>query len=506
MIDFKTQKFAVIGIGDTGLSIINYLHSQNAQIVSICDTRDNPPQLGAVKATLKTLDNNQNWIPDRVRDDEVPLYLGKLNYSQLSIADIIVISPGVSIYDEALQTALRHNKQVIGDIELFAHAIRDWNSKIIGVTGSNGKTTVTALTGFLLEKLSQNTLVAGNIGIPVLTSYLDILKSGAIPEAIVLELSSFQLETLYSLHFDAATVLNISEDHLDRYRDLLEYAYAKSNIFNHCRVQVLNRDDPLTVAMARGGKLVLWFGAGDDNKFTLKKQSVSLYHKIDPGLRRDDDSAVWDDSSVVRDDDKPGDVGVLHLQVGQQTLIPVSELQLVGTHNYFNVLASLALLDAIGIDVSQDAIRQGLREFAGLEHRMQKVLEHDGVLYIEDSKGTNVGAVVAGISGLDRPVHLILGGDGKGQDFVPLRALVMNKCKSVALIGQDKELIADVLAGISIPVEKFATLESAVTFCMKNARAGDCVALSPACASWDMFTNYKERAQVFRDSVYANIK
>ena len=440
------KNFAVIGLGDTGLSIIRYLNYNRANIVKIFDTRENPP--------------NQDKITN------IRLICGKLKYTDFADIDIIVISPGVSIYEPVLQQAMANNKQVVGDIELFALAVKSWGSKIIGITGSNGKTTVTALTGHLTAAYGLKTLVAGNIGTPVLDSFLEIVKSREIPEAIVLELSSFQLETTYSLQLDAATALNISEDHLDRYRDLLEYAYVKANIFNNCAVQVLNFDDILVQAMFRQGKAVKWFGSENNSQFSIRDNC---------------------------------------LQINGEAYFPCDELNLVGRHNYFNTLASLALLESIGIDISSPQIKAGLKSFQGLEHRMQKVTSHNGILYIEDSKGTNVGAVVAGISGLDSKVNLILGGDGKGQDFTPLRNLVQNKCSSVAIIGQDKIAIAKVLDGLPLPVEVFTTLEEAVAFCIKNAKTGECVALSPACASWDMFDNYKHRAKVFIESVYANI-
>lgn len=444
--NFSKDRFAVIGIGDTGLSIIRYLQYHRANIVAVYDTRESPP--------------NQDKI------GELPLHLGSLKYANFGNVDIIVISPGVSIYDAALVQALRNGKQVIGDIELFAQSIKDWPSKVIGITGSNGKSTVTALTGHLATSYGLTTLVAGNIGIPVLDSYLEIMAKGEIPQIIVLELSSFQLETVLSLNLVAATVLNIVADHLDRYRDLLEYAYAKSNIFNNCLTQILNRDDVLVGSMLRGSNSALWFGSDETNQFTVK------------------DGYLWVDGAKY---------------------LACAELGLVGRHNYFNVLASLALLKAGGVDINNKLLKDGLKQFNGLEHRMQKVLVHNGVMYIEDSKGTNVGAVISGVSGLDGMVHLILGGDGKKQDFSPLRQLVATKCKTVAIIGQDKLTIAKVLEGLPVLMGVFNTLPEAVAYCIKNAQSGEAVVLSPACASWDMFDNYKHRAQVFIESIYENI-
>jgi UDP-N-acetylmuramoylalanine--D-glutamate ligase len=444
-INFQEDKFAIVGAGETGRSIYRYLKYRKAHILNVLDTRDSPPEF----------------------IDKVTVIGGKLDYKYLETATVVVISPGVSIYEPAIQKALANNKLVVGDIELFAQQISTCDSKVIGITGSNGKTTVTSLTGFLAAEIGVKTLVAGNIGTQVLDALISIEEAGNYPELIVLELSSFQLETTYSLMLDSATVLNISEDHLDRYRDLLEYAYAKANIFNNCKVQILNFDDQLVMAMSRSNLQQTFFAS--------EKAEYSLIQN---------------------------DLGVF-LAINNRPVLDTRKLQLVGRHNYQNSLASIALLIACGYKL--EMLLDPLTRFAGLEHRMQKIAEADGVIYIEDSKGTNVGAVIAGVSGIDRPVHLILGGDGKGQDFSPLRQMVEYKCKSVALIGQDANKIAEVLAGLP-NIIKYPSLEDAVAACHKNAVAGDAVILSPACASWDMFTNYKHRAQVFSDTVYALIQ
>ncbi len=446
-LDLAKSRFGVIGLGETGLSIIHYLKYHNSKIVRIFDTRDNPP--------------HQDQLT------QFDLCFGSLDYKKMQDIDVLVLSPGVSIYDEALQLALKNGILVVGDIELFALAIKSWNSKVIGITGSNGKTTVTSLTGYLANGLGYKTLVAGNIGDPVLDSYLEVTKTGITPEVVVLELSSFQLESTYSLDLASATVLNISEDHLDRYRDYLEYAYVKANIFNNCKIQVLNELDPFVKAMARPNLEQYYFSINGTSQYTIVKKNSITY-----------------------------------LEINGKQVLDCSKLGLVGTHNFQNCLASIALLDGARINYSEDKLIDLLTKFQGLEHRMQKVLVKDGITYIEDSKGTNVGAVVAGVSGLDMPVNLILGGDGKGQDFSPLRQLVLDKCKSVAIIGQDKLLIDKVLQGINIPIKNFNTLEEAIVFLFENAVSGDCIVLSPACASWDMFDNYKHRARVFVETIY----
>lgn len=450
-ININTDRFAVVGVGDTGISIIKYLKYVNANLVAVFDTRDNPPCHDILK--------------------DINITCGKLNFNNFNNVDTIVISPGISIYDEAIQEAILSGINVIGDIELFALAIKQWGSKVIGITGSNGKTTVTALTGYLAQSLGINTLIAGNIGVPVLDSYVEIMKTKNIPQLIVLELSSFQLESTYSLMLDSASVLNISEDHLDRYRDLLEYAYVKANIFNNCKTQIINKDDVLVNAMLRSHLKHKTFAQSMDADFGVITKENKTY--------------ITNNGKIIVDCDK---------------------LKLVGQHNFLNVGASLGLLDAANIEINDVRLIQALYEFAGLEHRMQKILVDKGVTYIEDSKGTNVGAVVAGVGGLSMPVHLILGGDGKGQDFMPLNSLVRNKCKSVAVIGQDKLELLKVLGDLAIPIANCDTLEEAILFCHKQAVSGDCVVLSPACASWDMFDNYKHRAQVFSDYVNSLVK
>jgi UDP-N-acetylmuramoylalanine--D-glutamate ligase len=460
-INFKQHKFAVIGLGISGISIIDYLEYVKADLIKIFDTRDNPPH------------------QDRVSAYE--LYCGKLEIDRFDEIDVVVISPGVSIYEPVLQELITLGRIIVGDIELFAQAISSWPSRVIGVTGSNGKTTVATLTGYLAKAEGIKTLVAGNIGVPVLHSYIDIMQSGNIPEIIVLELSSFQLESVYSLNLIAATVLNISEDHLDRYRDLLEYAYAKSHIFNNCRAQILNIADPLVAGMARITQAHIWFGQDALANYKI----VSEDHMLS--------SQTSDEGGSIKKQ--------LQLNINGQNYLPCSQLKIVGVHNYLNVLASLALLHEAGVDIYSAKLKDALVNFGGLEHRMQKIATVNGITYIEDSKGTNVGAVVAGVSGLDGPVHLILGGDGKGQDFTPLRQLVINNCKSVAILGQDKYKINQVLTSLALPIKLCSSLEECILFCKSNAVAGDYIVLSPACASWDMFDDYKHRARVFIDYV-----
>lgn len=460
-LDFSATKFAVVGLGETGISIINCLKYYKANIVKVFDTRVSPP----LSESTQDLD----------------LVTGPLDFAEFKDIDIIVVSPGVSIKTKALQECIRHGIKVIGDVELFAILIRNWSSKIIGITGTNGKTTVTSLTSYLAKNLGLTTMTAGNIGPAVLKEYLDIIVNNKpVPELIVLELSSFQLETLYSLTFDAATVLNVTPDHLDRYRDVLEYANSKSNIFDNCKMQVLNLDDSLCRLMSRNHEAQLWFSLYDCYSYTKDATHNSLLH---PRFTLQNHKEE------------------LYLSFDKHNLINTREVSLIGKHNYANILASLALLHAIGINILNDTILNSLKDFVSPSHRMQKIGTIDGITYIEDSKGTNVGAVIAGISGLDQPVHLILGGDGKGQDFSPLTKLVEDKCKSVAIIGKDKELIFNVISSVNIPIKCFDTLEEAVKFLQSNATSNEYIVLSPACASWDMFNDYTHRARVFTNCI-----
>lgn len=452
-IDLQTKKFGVVGCGETGLSVIKYLIRKNLYLKKIFDTRDSPP--------------NIEVINDLIKDKSVSSHFGTLDFNLIKDLDILVLSPGVSIYEKSLQMAIQNNIQIIGDIELFGIIVKEHaNTKVIAITGTNGKTTVTELTGYLLKSIGKSTLIAGNIGLPVLDILADI--DDKMPEFIVLEISSFQLETIRHLQLDVATVLNITEDHLDRYNCLLEYAYVKSQIFNNCKKMLLNLDDNFVMAMKRPQREIYYFSI---NNFSC-------------------------DFSINNN----------YLCVLEKEYLKISDLKLIGLHNYANCLASLGLLYAVGIDIDNNELKNALVNFNGMPHRMQVIGKYNEVYYIEDSKGTNVGATIAGVRGLSMNVHLILGGDGKGQDFTPLYELVKNKCKSVAIIGKDKNKIYDVLKKLTIPIKCFDTLEDSIDFLSKMAQKDEAIVLSPACASWDMFNNYKHRAEVFIDYVRKNQK
>jgi len=364
----------------------------------------------------------------------------------------------------------------VGDIELFAQALKSpvtrhsslvTAPKVLAVTGSNGKSTVTAMTGEILRAAGRRTVVAGNIGTPVLDALAAIEDGADAPEAFVLELSSFQLESTASLEPAAAAMLNLTEDHLDRYDGMAEYAAAKARVFAGEGVQVLNRDDAWSMGMARAGCRRLTFGAGEPRADT------------EWGIRAG----------------RGGDV----LARGAHPLMDLAELPLAGLHNAANALAAHALAYSIG--APDAAAAPALRSFQGLPHRMQKVAEHAGVVFLDDSKGTNVGATVAALAGLRQPVVLIAGGDGKGQDFGPLAPAVRARARAVVLIGRDADRLAQAIAATGVPVGRAAGMEEAVQAAFRASRAGDAVLLSPACASYDMFRNYAHRGDVFGAAV-----
>ncbi len=344
---------------------------------------------------------------------------------------------------------------------------------MLAITGSNGKTTVTALTGALCRAAGLATNVCGNIGDAVLDA---LPADDRWPDVFVLELSSFQLETTRSLAPTAACVLNVTENHLDRYAGIDGYAAAKARIFMNGGIQVLNRDDPRSIAMRIPGRLVQTFGAG-------VPESEESWGLVARGAQADRAPGTW-------------------LARGGALLAPVADLRLVGRHNALNALAALALTSAVAkID---GGVLAALTRFEGLAHRMQRIAEVSGVLFIDDSKGTTVAATQVALEGLGRPVVLIAGGDGKGQDFTPLSAAVEAHCRAVLLIGRDAPAIERALAGAKTLVEHAGTLDAAVARAVRIAAPGDVVLLSPACASLDQFSNYIERGERFAGLVRAH--
>jgi UDP-N-acetylmuramoylalanine--D-glutamate ligase len=353
---------------------------------------------------------------------------------------------------------------VVGDIEIFAQALASpITPKVLAITGTNGKSTVTAMAGAMCRAAGCATAIAGNIGMPVLDA-LAAAEDGTAPaDVFVLELSSFQLESTLSLHPDAAAMLNLTEDHLDRYDSMADYAAAKARVFAGDGVQVLNRDDARSMAMARPGRTVTTFGLGASG-----------------------DGRQWGVRTGVH-----GPV----LARGERELMPLAELPVAGLHNAANALAALALTDAL--DLPEAPLLDALRGFAGLPHRLQRVAELNGVTFYDDSKGTNVGASVAALTGMTRPVILIAGGDGKGQDFSPLAAAVSRRARAVVLIGRDAPLIAVALAAAGCEMLRAGSMDEAVRTAYAACQPGDAVLLSPACASYDMFRSYAHRGEAF---------
>lgn len=454
----KGKNILVLGLGDTGLSAARWLKRRGAAL-RVADSRDDPPHAGKLKTEM----------PD------VPLHTGPFRPASFQDIDLVVKSPGVPLTEPGLSDAVKAGVPVVGDIELFAQALSELKTQnpklktdVLAVSGTNGKTTVTALAGAMCREAGLKTAIAGNIGPPVLDALMKVEDRDCdFPQVWVLELSSFQLETTHTLNPGAATVLNLSEDHLDRYRDIAEYAAAKARIFLGNGIQVLNRNDPFSMGMALPGRRILRFGL--------------------------DAPATAEDWGIAEFDGEPW------LARGAVKLMPLKELRLAGLHNAANSLAALALCHAISLPC--EPLLRALREFKGLPHRVQKVAEIRSVAFYDDSKGTNVGATVAALQGMAQKLVLIAGGDGKGQDFTPLREPVARRARAVVLLGRDREKIAAAIDGCGVPLFRADDMEQAVQISFAQARPNDAVLLSPACASFDMFRNYEHRAEVFVEAV-----
>lgn len=430
----------IVGLGSTGLSCARFLARQGVE-VAITDSRAQPPALEQLRAEL----------PD------IPLFVGGFNEAAFARAERIVLSPGVSLEEPFLARAQTRGVEVIGDIELFARAA---TAPVVAITGTNGKSTVTTLVGEMAIAAGKEVRVGGNLGTPA----LDLLDDTRA-DFYVLELSSFQLETTYSLAGHTAALLNLSPDHLDRYRNQEAYGLAKQRIFRNAALQVVNRDDAPVLALADAARPM--------RGFTLGVPAPG-----DFGLRRRDDRE-W-------------------LAQGEDLLLPADELRMAGRHNLANALAALAI--GTGMGLAMDAMLETLRQFPGLPHRTQWLREHQGVTWYNDSKGTNVGATEAAIAGMSGPVVLIAGGEGKGQDFTPLARVMAAAGRGAVLIGRDALLIEQVLRDV-VPVVHARSMEEAVACADEMAVPGDCVLLSPACASFDMFENYVQRGRVFAAAV-----
>ncbi|MBG8560059.1 MULTISPECIES: UDP-N-acetylmuramoyl-L-alanine--D-glutamate ligase [Pseudomonas] len=433
----------VVGLGKSGMSLVRFLANRGIAF-AVADTRENPPEL----ATLR-------------RDyPQVEVRCGELDVEFLCRADELYVSPGLALATPALQQAAARGVKLSGDIELFA---RNAKAPIIAISGSNAKSTVTTLVGEMAVAAGKRVAVGGNLGTPA----LDLLDDAI--ELYVMELSSFQLETTDQLNAEVATVLNVSEDHMDRYSGLPAYHLAKHRIFRGARQVVVNRQDALSRPLPMENVPCWTFGLNvpDFKGFGLREENGEKY-----------------------------------LAFEFQTLMPVRELKIRGAHNQSNALAALALGHAAGLPF--DAMLASLRTFAGLAHRCQWLRERDGVSWYDDSKATNVGAALAAIEGLgadiDGKLVLVAGGDGKGADFSALRAPVAAHCRAVVLLGRDAERLAQAL-GDSVPLIRVSSLDEAVQQGAALAQPGDAVLLSPACASLDMFKNFEERGRLFAQAV-----
>ncbi|GFE81388.1 UDP-N-acetylmuramoylalanine--D-glutamate ligase [Steroidobacter agaridevorans] len=429
----------VVGLGRTGLSCARYLQSRGLSF-AVTDSRAAPPEAAALKKLAP----------------EAELRFGGFDEALLDGASQIVASPGVSLKEPFLMSAAVRGIPIVGDIELF---VREAKAPIAAITGTNGKSTVTTLVGLMANAAGRRAIAGGNLGRPALE-----LLDDPVPELYVLELSSFQLETTLSLRAAAATVLNVTPDHMDRYATIEEYAAAKERIFQRAQAAIVNMDDIAVRSMRYQSSRV--FG------FSLHADTADYY--------------------VHQQGD---DVVLMH---GRERMIAMSELKIRGLHNAANALASIAMCDALNL--SRPACLQALREFAGLPHRSQWVADVKGVRFVDDSKGTNVGATLAAVAGMPGSLVLIAGGQGKGQDFQPLAQAFRGKVRHVVLIGQDAKQIDAALHGIA--TTQFAKdMNEAVQSAANAARPGETVLLSPACASLDMFRDYGHRGDVFAAAV-----
>jgi len=430
----------VVGLGRTGLSCARYLQSRGIAF-AVTDNRASPPESAALRELAPS----------------VEMRFGAFDESLLDGASQVIASPGVSLREPFLMSAAKRGIPIVGDIELF---VREAKAPIAAITGTNGKSTVTTLVGLMANAAGRRAIAGGNLGRPALE-----LLNDPVPELYVLELSSFQLETTWSLRAAAATVLNVTPDHMDRYVTVEEYATAKERIYQGCEAAIVNMDDAAVRAMNFQSARVLGF--------SLHTDANAEYYVHSQG------------DDVI-------------LMCGRERLVAMSELKIAGLHNAANALASLAMCDALGL--SRPACLQALREFPGLPHRSRWVADISGVRFVDDSKGTNVGATLAAVAGMPGSLVVIAGGQGKGQDFKPLAQAFRGKVRHVVLLGQDAKLLDAALQGVA--TAQFAKdMDEAVKLAANAARPGETVLLSPACASLDMFRDYGHRGDVFAAAV-----
>lgn len=438
----------IVGLGKTGLSCARFLAKQGRGFC-VVDSRTDPPGIEQLKQELP----------------QVQFQLGDIEDSAFVNAEQLILSPGISVREPYVRNARNSGADIFGDIELFARNVK---APVVAITGSNGKSTVTTLLGQMVDAAGLKVKVGGNIGVPA----LDLLE-GELADFYILELSSFQLETTYSLNAIAAVVLNVCEDHMDRYDGLEDYAQAKQAVYRGNGAIVVNADDAVVMAMQ---KQLLRKNA------ERKVITFSLQQPLNQGY------------GIIRHEG-------LYLAKGTEKLLSVADMRMQGEHNWANALAALALGEVMALP--RDVMLEVLRQFPGLPHRTQWVREVKGVNYINDSKGTNVGATVSAIQGLSGRKILIAGGMGKGADFTPLRDVVLHHdVLAVVLLGRDADLMAQVLSP-HVPVHRATDMKDAVNKAEQLALCGDLVLLSPACASFDMFDGFEHRGDCFVAAVEA---
>jgi UDP-N-acetylmuramoylalanine--D-glutamate ligase len=485
---YAGKQALVLGLGESGLAMAQWLARCGAR-VRVADTRTEPQRLFALRQAVP----GAQFVG------------GEFDAALLDGVDFVTLSPGLAPRRELARivpAAAERSIPVWGEIELFAQALaqlrqeRGYAPKVIAVTGTNGKTTVTSLTGLLCRRAGLSTRVAGNISPAALDVLREALQADELPQAWVLELSSFQLHSTFSLQADAATVLNLTQDHLDWHGDMDAYAADKARIFGAGTVRVLNRDDALVMRMAAPGARNVTFGTGapgEPDSFGLVNERGVLWLAAA--------GAGEPDERKRKKGEAPEPVECI-----VNRLMPADALRIRGLHNASNALAALALCRAVGLPLAP--LLHGLREYQGEPHRVELVASIGGVDYYDDSKGTNVGATVAALEGLGKAfggagqqIVLIAGGDGKGQDFAPLAEPSARYVRAVLLIGRDAPRLRAAIEPSGVPLFDLPALPQAVRRASGLARPGDAVLLSPACASLDMFTNYAHRAQVFVDAV-----
>lgn len=433
----------VIGLGETGFSCVNYLVSKNISVI-IADSREHPPKLHACREKFPRL----------------PILLGKFTDAVFSQARTIVVSPGVSLEEPCIRKARENGAEIIGDVELFVRAAK---APIVAITGSNGKSTLTTLMGELINHAGKKAVVCGNIGVPV----LDCL-SLPTPDYYVIELSSFQLDTTYSLKAEVAVVINVSADHMDRYKTFDDYLHSKRHIYDHCRYAVINADEKN-----------IW----EEKSFSHPPLSFTLQSPANPnqfGIQNG------------------------YLVQGENKLIKISELLLQQRHNNQNYLAALAMGKILKLPMK--SMLETVKTFGGLPHRCQRVPTKDGVIWYNDSKGTNVGATIAAIESVGQSVSekiiLIAGGDSKAADLTPLQSPVSTYVSDVIVYGKDADRLAEALK-MHARVKKVASLQAAVSAARVAAKHQSVVLFSPACSSLDQFKNYEARGEAFVAAITA---